>query len=345
MNMVRIFIIVLFTALIGRTGFGQTTPAASPTETHPAQTPPATLATTPKSQPTPEQLSPGAVVISIHGFCSGANQSKPESCVTNITKEEFDRMIAAMSVNPQALSNPVALRSFAESYVQALALADAAEKDAIDKDPQFIELMRVIRVRTLADLYRKRLQLRYNNPSPEEVEAYYKENMGRFEQLELDRIAIPRTNPKLAKEAQPDFYKKAQRLAAEVYDRAAKGEDPGQLQAAAYKALGLTPPFTTDLGAKRRGSLPPALEQELFALQPGELSKPQAEAAVIAIYKVRSRSTLPLERLRPELVQEIKQKNLDTVIQQVTGQLHTDFNQQYFPPGPASHGVSTLRKP
>lgn len=330
--MKQILIIILFIALIC-SALGQTAPGAL----RPAQIPPA-------AQPTPAPVAPDAVVIAIHGFCPG-NQSKSGSCTTNITKEQFDRMMAAMSVNPQALSNPVALRSFAESYVQALALSEAAEKDGVDKDPPFVELMRIIRVRTLADAYRRQLQQKYGNPSDQEVEAYYKQNIGKFEQVELDRIAIPRTNAKLPREAQADFDKKAQKLAAEIHDRAAKGEDPGKLQVEAYKTLGLTPPLTTDLGTKRRGSLPPALEQEIYSLQAGEVSKLQTEAAVISIYKVRSRSTLPLERVKPELVQEIKQKNIDAAIKQVIGQLHTDFNPQLFAPGPAPHGVLPARKP
>ncbi|HET9837992.1 MAG TPA: peptidylprolyl isomerase [Candidatus Angelobacter sp.] len=328
----RISHIFLFVALISWPALGQTAARA-------AQTPPAVV------HPTPAPVAPDAVVIAIHGFCPGGNQTKPDSCTTTITKEQFDRMVSAMSVNPQALSNPVAMRSFAESYVQALALADAAEKEGADKDPQFVELMRIIRVRTLAEAYRKQLQQKYGNPSDAEVEAYYKQNTGKFEQAELDRIAIPRTNPKLPRNAQADFDRKAQKLAGEIRDRAAKGEDPGKLQVEAYKTLGLTPPMTTDLGTKRRGSLPPALDQEIFSLQAGEVSQLQTEAAVISIYKVRSRTTLPLERVKPELVQEIKQKNLDAAIKQATGQLHTDYNQQFFAPGPAPHGVFPARRP
>jgi parvulin-like peptidyl-prolyl isomerase len=327
----RITKMLLVAASISCSALAQTAPA------RPTQTPPAI------AQATPAPVAPDAVVIAIHGFCPGS-QSRAD-CATNITREQFDRMVTAMSVNPQALSNPVAMRSFAESYVLALALADAAEKEGADKDPQFVELMRIIRVRTLADVYRRELQQKYGNPSDAEIESYYQQNIGKFEQVELDRIAIPRTNPKLPREAQADFDKKAQKLAGEVRDRAARGEAPGKLQVEAYKTLGLTPPLTTDLGTKRKGSLPPALDQEIFSLQAGEVSKPQTEAAVITIYKVRNRTTLPLERVKPELVQEIRQKSLDAAIKQVTGQLRTDYNQQFFAPGPAPHSVFPARKP
>jgi hypothetical protein len=235
-----------------------------------------------------------------------------------------------MSFNPRLLNNPVAARGFAESYVQSLALAQAAEKAGVDRQPDVAELLRILRVRALADAYRRHLQQKYSNPANEEVEAYYKQNLPRFEQLELDRIVIPRTNPRLAKEAQAEWARKVQKFAADIHDRAARGEDPGKLQVEAYKSLGLPPPLTTDLGTKRRGSLPAPLEEELFSLKAGEVSKLQSDPAAITIYKVRSRSTLRLEQVRLEIAQQIQQKNIQASTQEAIGPLQSEFNEQYF---------------
>jgi parvulin-like peptidyl-prolyl isomerase len=248
-------------------------------------------------------------------------------------------MISAMSFNPQLANNPVAVKAFAESYVQALLIADAAERSGLDKDPQFQELMRIIRVRTLADSYRRQLQQKSSNPSSEQIENYYRQNTASFEQLELDRVTIPLGNPKLAKEAQADFRQKAQALATEARVRLATGEEPGKVQADSYHALGLTPPLTTDLGTKRRGNLPGALEQELFALKPGDVSKVQTDPSSLTIYKIRTRSTLPLERVRAEISQEIQQREIQSALQAINGAIKTDFNDQYFkthtaPPNP-----------
>jgi hypothetical protein len=222
------------------------------------------------------------------------------------------------------------VKAFAESYVQALLIADAAENAGMDKDPQFEELMRIIRVRTLADAYRRSLQQKNSSPSAEQIENYYKQNTARFDQVDLDRVTIPLGNPKLAKEAQADFRQKAQTLATEARLRLATGEDPGKVQAETYRTLGLTPPLTTDLGTKRRGNLPGALEQELFALKAGDVSKVQADPSSLTIYKIRTRSTLPLERVRAEIAQEIQQQAIQSALQAITGAIKTDFNDQYF---------------
>jgi hypothetical protein len=319
--------------LLPMCGLSQTAGPAA--QSAPASQPAATVTPSRPPQSPAAELPPDAVVIAIHGYCPSGGSAqdgptKPDACATNITKEQFSKMIAAMSFNPQMLNNPVAVRSFAESYVEALALADAAEKSGFDKDPQFEELMRIIRVRTLADSYRRHLQQEYRNAPGDQVEAYYKQNPQKYEQVELDRIAIPKINPKLDKAAQAEWNKKAEKFAVEIHDRAANGEDPVKLQAEAYKAIGLTPPLTTDLGTRRRGSLPTAAEQEIFSLKAGEVTKLQSDAAAFTIYKVRSHSTIPLESAKEQISQEIQQKSLQAATHEVTGKLHADFNDQFF---------------
>jgi hypothetical protein len=280
-----------------------------------------------------DQLAPDAAVITINGFCpGGASNKEAPACSTKISKQQFSEMLASMSFNPQMLNNPLAIKSFAESYVQAMVVSDAAEKAGMDKDPQFETLMKIIRVRTLADAYRRQLQQKNSNPTNDQIENYYKQNMAKFDEMELDRVAIPLSNPKLTKEAQADFRQKAQALATQARLRLTAGEDPGKVQAETYRTLGLTPPLTTDLGSKRRGSLPAQLEQELFALKSGEVSAVEPDPSSLTIYKVRSRVTLPLDRVKSEIAQDIQQREIQAAMQAITGGIKTDFNDQYFKP-------------
>lgn len=298
-----------------------------------SRTPSASSTSTPASKPPlaePEQLAPDAPVLSIHGYCPGGDKNKPESCTTTITREEFSRLLSAMKLSPQFMNNPVAIRAFAESYVQALALSDAAEKAGLDKDPQFLESMRVIRVRNLADAYKRNLQQANTNVPPEQIENYYKQNQAKYEQLELDRVSIPRVNTKLAKDSQAEFDRNAQKAASDAHDRIERGDDPAQVQAAAYKTLGLTPPLTTDLGSRRKTSLPTSLQQELSTMKPGDVTKAQLEPGSITFYKLRGRHTLPLESAKSDIEQELRQKLMQSALEEVTGKFHTDYNEQYF---------------
>jgi len=286
----------------------------------PATRPPALVA---------EQVPPDAAVVTVHGLCSEGSASQTSPCLTTITKAEFAQMIAAMSFNPQ-MQTPVALRNFAESYGQALGLAEAAEKAGIDKDPQFQELMRIVRVRTLADAYRRYLQQKAANPSAEEIQSYYNQNPSRFDQLELDRIFIPRMNPRLPKDKQAEFEHKAQQVATETYQKTVKGEAASKLQIAAYTALGLNAPASTDIGVRRKGTLPATVEPELFALKSGEVSRLQTDSTGFTIYKVRSRTTLPLENVKDEVARELYQKRFPSAIQEASGQTHVELNEKFF---------------
>lgn len=274
-------------------------------------------------------VAPDAEIITIHGYCPGGD-SKSAKCVTSITRQQFESMLSAINVRSQFLNNPVALRSFAESYVESLSLAEAAERAGTDKDRKVAELLRVVRIRTLADAYRRQLQEEYGVPTDNEIEAYYKQNVSRYEQVELNRIAIPLVNPKLSQQEQAEFANKAHKLATEARERAAQGDDMNELQMETYKSLGLTPPLTTDLGTKRKGSLPPPLEQELFSLKPGGVSKVETDPATLTFYKVRSHTTLSLQTVKPMIAREIQQKKFQEALQSITGGIQTEYKEQYF---------------
>lgn len=284
----------------------------------------------------PDDVAPDAVVIEIHGLCptaGAAAQTAPDSCLTKMTRAQFDTMLSALGVNNRMMS-PAAMRSMAESYVQLMAMAAAAEKAGIDKEPRFTEMLRVLRVRTLADAYRRSLEEKFGNPSDDEIAAYYNNNKEKFEELRVDRIFIPRVNPRLLPAQQLEFGQKAGRTAEEIRQRAVNGEDITKLQNEASKTLGVSAPASTDIGAKRRGSLPPAIEKDVFALKGGEVTKVEVEPSGYNIYKLRSRDTMPLQLAKNEIVRELNRKNMEAAMKAATGNVHADLNEKFFKPQP-----------
>jgi hypothetical protein len=234
------------------------------------------------------------------------------------------------AVTPGQTLNPVAKRSIAKSYGDILALAAEGEKAGVEKDPQFQELLKVLRIRALADSYRRLLDEKYSHPSAEDIEAYYKQNAGKYERMAIDRVFIPKVNVKLPKDKRADFEKKAQQIATEIHERATKGEDVNKLQVEAYKTLGLIPPATTDLGARNRGSFPITIEQAVANLKTGEVSKIISDPTGFTFYKMRSRDILPLDAVKDEIVRTMSEKNKQAAIQSVLQNVHTDLNEQFF---------------
>jgi PPIC-type PPIASE domain len=292
----------------------------------------------------PDNVAPDAAVVTVHGVCpKNSDSSKPEACQTVITKEQFLSMLAGMNVAAQ-ISTPSAMRNFAEGYSQLLAMASAGEKAGVDKDPRFQELMKIARLRALSESYRHSLEEKYNNPSNEEIEAYYQENIAKYESVKLERIILPSMNNGRTPAARAENEKKLQQLANDIRERAARGEETQKLQDEAYKTLGLPATPKTDLGMKRRGSLPAGIEKDAFTLKPGEVTKLETELSGFNIYRLRSRDIIPLQFVRDEIVRELRHKNLEAAIKSVTGSVHSDLNDDFFG-APSGKGAPMLRPP
>jgi hypothetical protein len=143
--------------------------------------------------------------------------------------------------------------------------------------------------------------------------------------------------------ARAEYDKKVQQLAADVRERAAKGEETQKLQDEAYKVLNLPSSPRTDLGLKRHGGLSAAIEKDLFALKPGEVTKVETEPSGLNIYKLRSRDTIPVQFVKGEIVRDLHQKNMEAAIKTVTGAVHAELNDQFF--GPTGGRGPMLRTP
>lgn len=339
--MIRILLVSL---LAGACAFAQT--SGAPTGQAWTGAPGPQAAPPPIQQPAynPDNVAPDAAVVVVHGVCpNNAAPANSDACKMVITKQQFMAMIGGMNVASQ-LSTPSAMRSFAESYSQLLALASAGEKAGEENDPRFQELMRIARIRALAETYRHSLDDKYSNPSQAEIEAYYKENIDKYEALKVERIIIPTANFNRTPAARAEYDNKIKQLAADIRERAARGEETQKLQDDAYKALNLPASPRTDLGSKRRGGLPAAIEKDLYALKPGEVTKLETEPSGLNIYKLRSRDTIPVESVKGEIVRDLHKKNMEEAIKSVTGAVHAELNDQFFGPT-GGRGGPMLRTP
>jgi hypothetical protein len=309
----------------------QTTPTA------PGSQSPAAVPGGPRPQPVqPAQaVASDDPVVTVHGICPAGQTTaveKRDACTLVLTRTQFETLVSSLNVTNQAYPPP-ALRGFATGYGTLLALADAGEKAGVDKEPRFQELMKIARTRALADSYRRYLQEKYGNPTAEEIEAYYKENAGKYEQMRIERIQIPKVNPKRPQEGRPEFEKKARELAGQIRERAARGEDMTALQVDAYNSLGLNfQPPQTEMPINPKPTFQPGVEQDINALKPGEVTKVEVEPSGFNIYKLRARNTIPLELAKAQIVREISQKNIDAALKAATSGVHSDLNEQYFNP-------------
>jgi len=323
--MVRTFIIV---ALVGA-ALAQTHPPVDNSQTA-ALVAPAAAKNSGESVAT---VSPGDAVLTIHGVCplsQKPSSAGAEDCAVVLKRQQFEDLMKAVAPGQ---SSAALKHRLAKTYTDLLALESAAKKSGMDTSPQFLETMEWLRLRTLADLYRRSLEKESSTVSDEEIDQYYRDHTSQFEEVKLRRIVLPRNNFSVAD--RQEFDKKAFQVATDIRDRAAKGEDLDQLQREAYKALGFdgVPP-ASEVGSRRRTGLTPEVSDDVFALTSGEISKVEKETYSFVIYKVEEKRTQPKQRVKDEIVREISKQKLETALKSVTGDLHAELNEKYFGAAP-----------
>src|SRR5438270_1396461 len=166
-------------------------PAATPSPSPASQpTPPSLL----KRDEKPAEVPPNQPVISIRGLCPAetnvaTNTKVPSTaeCTISVTKEQFDNLVKAFNSNNQPI-NQAQRRGLAEKYVELLLFSEAAKAAGVENTPTYAEVMRVLRLKTLGDLYLTQLAEQYCNPPEQEIEAYYQANQQKSGGAKPNRI-------------------------------------------------------------------------------------------------------------------------------------------------------------
>jgi PPIC-type PPIASE domain len=308
-------------------------PTASPT---PQATPPSLL----KRDEKPAELPPDAQVISVRGLCPAETSPaitnavpSTKDCAITVNKQQFDNLVKSFNTNNQAVT-PAQRRSLGEKYVELLVFSEAAKAAGVENTPTYVEVMRVLRLKTLGDLYLNQLAEQYRNPSQQEIEAYYQANQQKYEGVKLSRIYVPKNNPdpQATAEKKQEFQKKVQQVVDDIQARAAKGEEMSKLQKDAYVALGITAaPPSTDLSMTRHGTFPPKIDQEIFSHKAGEVFRSD-DANGYMFYRVESRQTSPLESVKTEISQQIYRQKMEAKTKELNSPVHADYDEKYFGP-------------
>jgi len=280
------------------------------------------------SNPAKPELSPTSPVITIHGLCQAAKTAKAgaSACSTAVTKEQFDSVVTALNaIGPQLLAPQ--RRVVAEGYANMLVNADAARKAGVERDPRFAEVMRLARLRAMGDMYNALMITRAQKVSAQEIQNYFEKNSGKFEELQLRRITLPRYN--MANLKDDKFAAKARKIAEDVQARAAKGEDPDKLQEEAFKSLSVINPPTTKMGPVRRGMYVEDQEKQIFALKPGEVTSIIEQPSSFSIFKLEGRRSLTLDEAKPEITQMLIKQHMEKQKEASAKAVKIDYDDQY----------------
>lgn len=334
--MIRYGIVCL---LFGALAWGQQpskpAPAASPAETKPA-------AEAPKAP----EVAPDAAVITIKGACEKAESTPAADCKITMTRAQFEKIVDSVQPNLP----PRARRQFATRYADALAMSKKAEAMGLDHTASFDERMRLARIQVLSQELNKAMQEKASQVSDEDIADYYKKNQEKFEEAEMDRIYVPKSQEfpdeegdKKLSEADQDKRTKdsEQSMKAEadkLHARAVKGEEFGKLQEDAFNAAGIKTGAPTASLAKMRRTMLPATQVAVMDLKPGQVSDVITDQNGYFIYKVKSKDVIALDQAKDEIKNTLRSQRMQDEMQKVQASFSTDYNDNYFGPETAARG-------
>jgi hypothetical protein len=251
-------------------------------------------------------------------------------CRTIITRAQFEKLAGVVAPNRP----PQAAVQLAQFYSTQLLYAHKAHELGLDKDPSFDEILRFTYLQVVARAFTNHLQQEANAEADAEFEKYYQQHPEEFEQVQVLQISVPKQKQHSGQSGAPapsnvDTAADAAALKAEadkIRSRAAAGEDFEKLENEAYVFAG-DPDDTpdTEMGENTRAEMAP-FGNEVFALQPGQVSEVLSGTQAWHIFKVVSKHMMPADQARKRISGKLMKEAMNSLNNSFKPQL----NETYF---------------
>jgi PPIC-type PPIASE domain len=325
----------------------QPTPAANgATQTSsatPAPAPPA-----PATLPSTSVVPLTEPVLTLKGACQpkAGSTEAPAGCVSSLTREQFEKLVQALTPPDRPPMPPDMMRNFATQYAKLLIFSDYARSLGMENDPRVLQILQFAKNQILTEALNRQITDEYSHPTDQQVEDYYKQNSKKYQEATLQRIIIPRNQGTAEKPKPAEADEKA--YAEQIQKRWVAGEDPEKLEKEATEHSGITmAPANVNVGPRRPGTIPET-QESVFDLKPGEVSAVFTDPASFYIYKVVSVRTVPLSEAKDSIVSTLKRQLVTDKIQQIQSSVTPVLNDTYFgpekPPAPVTPRIIGPRR-
>jgi hypothetical protein len=289
-------------------------------------------------------VAPDAPVITIAGLCAGlpVGQTDAGSCKTVLSRAEFEKVADLLMPNPA----PEARRYFARKFANSLVGAGRALEMGLEKTPNFSARIEVNRMNLgRAAIEQKFSQEAWAKVTDKEIEDYYHDHPGEFEQVDVDRVFVPKMPRQQDKDLklseaeqqkrQAEWFEELRQAAEKYRVRAVAGEDFLKLQSEAYKIAGLQetdvdPSMIALLGIRRK--MFSAGQRPVMEVKTGEISPVLTDQNGYSIFRVKGRSTMPLEKVKGEIHNILRDQGVEHDWEALKGAATTTYNNDYFGP-------------
>jgi len=249
-----------------------------------------------------------------------------------IRQSEFESAIKSLpNEYQQYVSSPNGRRQFADEYLRMKLLAANGMKAGLDKDPEVIKQLALMRENLVANAQIQKME-KSITVTDDDLKKKYESQKDQYDQVTAKHILIAFKGSPAAQQGKPELTEeqakaKAEDLRKQIVAGTLKFED------AAKKESDDTGSGANggDLGTFGHGQMVPEFEKASFEGKVGEVSAPIRTQYGYHLIRVEKRDFTPFEQVKPLLERNERQAKMEAMLNDLKTSAKATFDEKYFP--------------
>jgi len=265
-----------------------------------------------------------------------------------VHKSEFELALKSLPAEYQQFAMGQGKRQFAEDYVRMKLLSAEGAKAGLDKDPEVVSQLNLMRENLIAQAELKKMDAAMK-PSDEDLKSYYESHKNDYDEVKARHILIAFKGSPAAQTGKKELTEEEAKAKAEDLRKqilaGAKFEDLAKKESddTGSGAQG------GDLGSFGHGQMVPEFEKAAFEGKVGELTPVVRTQYGYHVIQVLSHGATPFENVRATIEKTVKEAKMRTTLDAMKSKV--TFNDSYFPKpaeppaAPAAPAAPPAKKP
>jgi len=250
----------------------------------------------------------------------------------SIRKSDFETAVKSLPAEYQSYALGPGKKQFAEDYLRMKLLAAEGIKSGVDKSPDVVKQLDLLKENLVAQEELKRLDSSIT-VSDADLKKAYESNKKDYEQVKARHILIALKGSPAAQKGKKELTDaeakaKADALRNAIVSGKAKFEDVAKKDSddtESGKNGG-------ELGTFGRGQMVPEFEQAAFSAKIGDVTPVVKTQFGYHIIRVDEHASTPFEQVKPALEKTLKQKKLRDTLDAMKDSVKPTYDETYFAP-------------
>jgi peptidyl-prolyl cis-trans isomerase C len=251
----------------------------------------------------------------------------------SIRQSEFESALKSLPAEYQQYAQGPGKKQFAEDYLRMKMLAAEGAKAGLDKDPDVVKQLALMRENLVAQAQLTRIESGIT-VSDADLKKKYDENKGQYEQVKAKHILVAFKGSPAAQADKPELTEEqAKAKADDLRKQIAGGASFDELAKKESDDVG-SGARGGDLGEFGRGQMVPEFEKAAFDAKAGDLTPVVRTQFGYHIIKVEEHGSTPYEQVKAGLEKAERQARMQAKLEEMKTNAKATFNEAYFTVAP-----------